>query len=95
MALGDSFTRLGLQALLWEAIALLGRAERVSAAECSIWVARAEAYLRDHCGEPIGLGEWPVRSAFTPGTWRAASGQARARRSARGYGGCARIGPPS
>jgi AraC family transcriptional regulator len=79
MAFGDPFSPLALQALLWEAVALLGRAERISVSEGSIWVRRAEAYLRAHCGEPIGLGEVARALGVHPGhlarSFRAGAGE--------------------
>jgi AraC family transcriptional regulator len=66
-ALGDAFSRLSLQGLLWEAIALLGRAERGAAGDGSLWVGRVEAHLHAHCGEPLGLGEVARALGVHPG----------------------------
>jgi AraC family transcriptional regulator len=79
LTFGDSFSRLSLQALLWEATALLGRADKSPATQGSIWAGRAEAYLRAHCGEPIGLGDVARALGLHPGhlarTFRASLGE--------------------
>jgi len=78
-AFADAFSRLSLQALLWEAIALLGRADRSGEAAGSIWASRAIAYLRAHSGEPIGLGEVAgalgVHAGHLARTFRASCGE--------------------
>jgi AraC family transcriptional regulator len=74
---GPDVVRLG-QALLWEALALLGRSDR-GAAEGSIWAARAEAYLEAHSAEPLGLGQVARALGVHPGhlarTFRAGCGE--------------------
>jgi AraC family transcriptional regulator len=66
-AFGDSFSRLSLQAMLWEAIALLGRMGRGGRSEGSIWASRAVAFLEAHSSEAIGLGEVARALGVHPG----------------------------
>jgi AraC family transcriptional regulator len=56
-SIGDSFSGLSLQTVLWESISLLGRPCRDPIPLASIWAVRALEYLHDHSGSSPTLSQ--------------------------------------
>jgi AraC-like DNA-binding protein len=77
--IGDSFSALSLQAVLWETLVFFGRQEHTEVRVGSIWATRALEYLHDHSAEALSLsqvaGALGVHRGHLARTFRAAHGE--------------------